>query len=93
MGAPERFAALAEAMGENTAGMQAMKAAKVAVKAMQELCGDVGIPRLSSLGVDKGRLLLLSPRMAQYAMNSEGLSNTPRLVTEDDIITIYKRAM
>lgn len=93
MGAPEKFAILAEAMGENVTGMPVMKAAKIAVEAMKQLCDDINIPTISGLGVDKGKFFLVTPKMAQNALNSKELANTPRKATIDDIISIYKKGL
>ena len=42
---PERFAELAEIMGENTEGLSVRDAADLSIKAMRQMCDDVKLPR------------------------------------------------
>jgi 1,3-propanediol dehydrogenase len=93
MGAPEKFAVIAEAMGENVTGMSAMKAARVAVEAIKQLNDDLRIPSISGLGIDKEKFMALVPKMAQDALNSGSPGNTPRKASKEDIIEIYKKAL
>lgn len=93
MGAPERFAVIAEALGEDVSGMSTMKAAKKAVEALKQLNDDIQIPSISGLGIDKQKFLEAAPKMAKDALASGSPANTPRKATEQDIIEIYKKAL
>jgi len=93
MGVPEKFAILAEALGENVVGIPTLKAARIAVEALKELNGDLQIPSISGLGIDKEKFMAVAEKMAQDALDSGSPGNTPRKVTKQDIIDIYKKAL
>lgn len=93
MGVPGKFAVLAEALGENVVGISTLKAAKVAVEALKQLNDDLQIPSISGLGIDKEKFMAAADKMAQDALNSGSPGNTPREVTKQDIIEIYKKAL
>lgn len=93
IGAPEKFARVAEAMGENIEGLTTMEAAKKAVQAIKQLNDDLEIPTISGLGIDKKEFMALAPKMAQDAINSGSPGNTPRKVSLEQIIKIYKDAL
>lgn len=92
MGAPEKFAKIASAMGENIENLTTMQAAKASITAMRELCADLNIPTISGLGVDKEKFLSLLPKMADDALESGSPANTPRKVTKEEIISLYQQA-
>ncbi len=93
MGAPEKFAKVAEAMGENIEGLTTMEAAKKAVQAIKLLNADLEIPSISGLGIDKEEFMAVAPKMAQDAINSGSPGNTPRKVNLEQIIQIYKESL
>lgn len=93
MGAPEKFAKVAEAMGENIEGLTTMEAAKKAVEAIKRLNDDLEIPTISGLGIDKEEFLAVASKMAQDAINSGSPGNTPRKVNLQQIIQIYKDSL
>ena len=93
MGAPEKFAKVAEAMGENIEGLTTMEAAKKAVAAIKQLNDDLEIPSIYGLGIDKDEFMAMAPKMAQDAINSGSPANTPRKVTIEQIIQIYKESL
>lgn len=93
MGAPEKFAKVAEAMGENIEGLTTMEAAKKAVQAIKLLNDDLEIPSISGLGIDKEEFMAVAPKMAQDAVNSGSPGNTPRKVNLEQIIQIYKESL
>lgn len=87
---PERFADIAEAMGENISGLSTRDAADVAIESIRQLSEDVGIPSgLTELGVKEGDL----KTMAENAMKDACAITNPRLAKMDDVIQIYKNAM
>ncbi len=87
---PERFADIAEAMGENIEGLSVRDAADVAIQSIQQLSADVGIPTgLTQLGVKEGDLRI----MAENAMKDATSFTNPRKATLEDIIQIYRNAL
>lgn len=86
---PGKFAAIAAAMGVNTAGLTAMEAACAAVGAVQKLSADVGIPvNLTGVGAQKD----LIPAMAKDAMKSGNILVNPRVTAVEDLIKLYEKA-
>jgi alcohol dehydrogenase len=90
-GAPEKFALVAEAMGENTEGLSVRDAAMLAVEAVDVLIEDCGIATgLEELGIPEEDF----PEMARVAMTvARPLENNPRKVTLEDAIAIYRTAL
>ncbi|AVX21483.1 alcohol dehydrogenase [Carboxydocella sporoproducens DSM 16521] len=87
---PQRFADIAEAMGENIAGLSVRAAADKALEAIVQLSQDIGIPRgLTELGVKEEDI----PVMAQNAMKDACSLTNPRKATLEDVIQIYKNAL
>lgn len=93
MGAPEKFAKVAEVMGENVEGLSTMEAAKKAVEAIKQLNHDLEIPSILGLGIYKEEFIAATPKMAQDAINSGSPGNTPRKATKEQIIQIYKDSL
>jgi alcohol dehydrogenase class IV len=92
IGDPARYADVARALGEPTAGLSVMAAADLAVKAIRRLVKDIKIPSLRQLGVDRDRLLELAPAMADAAIDSGSPGNNPRKPTRQEIIDLYSLA-
>ena len=90
-GALEKFALVAEVMGENTEGLSVRDAAMLAVEAVDVLIEDCGIATgLEELGIPEEDF----PEMARVAMTvARPLENNPRKVTLEDAIAIYRTAM
>lgn len=90
-GALEKFADVAEMMGENTEGLSVRDAAMLAVEAVDALIEDCGIATgLEELGIPEEDY----PEMARVAMTvARPLENNPRKVTLEDAIAIYRTAM
>ncbi|AGL02415.1 iron-containing alcohol dehydrogenase [Desulfoscipio gibsoniae] len=87
---PERFADIAEAMGENIEGLSTRAAADVAIEAIQQLSVDVSIPTgLTELNVQEKDFQV----MAENAMKDACSLTNPRLATLEDVIQIYRNAM
>jgi len=89
--APERFARIAEAMGEDVSGRNRMDAARAAVQAVRSLCDDIKIPRVSELKIKPEEFLRLAPKMAEDALASGSPANNPRRPTKEEIIALYGR--
>jgi alcohol dehydrogenase len=89
-GALDKFAIIAEAMGENVDDMPIREAAYFAVEAVQSLIEDCGIyTTLEDLNIPEEDF----PEIAKVAMTvTRPLENNPRKVTIEDAIEIYGEA-
>lgn len=91
-GAIERFAHLAEAMGEPVQGLSRLEAAERAVTFLERLCSDFNMLGLKNTGVDRAELDKMAAKMARDAIASGSPGNNPRLATEEEIIQLYADA-
>lgn len=86
---PQRFADIAQFMGENIEGLSVMDAAYKAIDAMRRLAKDVGIPSsLKEMGVKEEDFEL----MAINALNDGNAGSNPRKGNKQDIINLFKKA-
>lgn len=86
---PERFAQLAEIMGENTEGLSVREAADLSIKAMRQMCDDVNIPRsIKSIGAKPEDFEL----MAENALKDGNAFSNPRKGTKEDIVKLFQEA-
>ncbi|MDR0440049.1 MAG: iron-containing alcohol dehydrogenase [Candidatus Accumulibacter sp.] len=85
-----KYAAIAEALGEETCGLSRREAALLAIRAVKELSVDVGIPQgMRHLGIPEDAI----PKMAEAAMEVTRLmNNNPRAITVKDVQRIYENA-
>jgi len=87
---PEKFAAIADALGADTNGLTSYEAAYLAVDAVRELNEDLGIPdQLGPLGVKKSAIR----PMARTAIKSGNIPINPRKTSLEDLEEIFKRAV
>lgn len=89
-GALEKFADVAEAMGECIDGLPAREAAYLAVDAVEALIEDCGIDStIKDFGVKESDF----PALADVATTvARPLENNPRKMTKEDMIAIYAEA-
>jgi alcohol dehydrogenase len=86
----DRFAEIAEAMGENIDGLSVREAAEKCLTAIATLSADVGIPSgLNELNVKEEDLTVMATNAKLDACQ---LTN-PRTATLEQVIQIYKNAM
>ncbi|MCD3196440.1 iron-containing alcohol dehydrogenase [Clostridium botulinum] len=86
---PEKFADIAEFMGENISGLSVIEAADKAIEAMFKLSQDIGIPkRLREVGVKEEDF----EYMAGNALKDGNAFSNPRKGTEEDIVNLFKSA-
>ena len=86
----EKFADIAEFMGENVDGLSKSEAAEKAIDAMFRLSGDIGIPKsLAEVGIKEEDIELMSKNALK---DGNALSN-PRKGNEADVAAIFKAAM
>lgn len=84
-----RFSDIAAAMGENIRGLSTDEAAVKAIKAIERLSRQVGIPaNLKELGVKPEDFAI----MAENAKKDVCQATNPRKATKDEVIEIYRRA-
>lgn len=87
---PDRYADIAEALGEPVDGLSVMDAAGRAITAIRRLARDVGIPpNLAALGVKEADLAL----MAENARKDACQLTNPRTATQDEVVGIFKAAL
>jgi alcohol dehydrogenase class IV len=86
---PNKFAKIAEAMGEDITGLNEMEAGKKSLDAVVKLSRDVGIPdNLKDVGMDISKI----DKLAEDSMKSGNVFSNPRKNTIDDIKQIFKDA-
>jgi alcohol dehydrogenase class IV len=86
----DRYAKIAEAMGERTEGLSVREAAEKAILAVEKLRSDIGIkPRLSDVGLKEEYI----PALSKAAVADVCLVTNPRDATEEDIAEIYRAAL
>jgi len=91
-GNAQRYADIAQALGENTDGLTDLQAAELAVRTVRKLVSDVNIPPLRELIEDEEEFYRLAPQMAEDAIDSGSPGNNPRQATKEQIIELYKLA-
>jgi alcohol dehydrogenase len=90
LGNLQKFARVAEAMGETIEGLSLREAAQAGVDAIGQLSRDVGIPqRMREVGVPREAI----PGMAAAAIQITRLmDNNPRRLSQDEVQRIYEAA-
>ncbi len=88
LGEPQRFARMAQALGEDTRGLSVWQAAEKAVEAVYRLTEDVEIPTLQQLGFSEDQI----PLLAEIAAKDPQTIGNPRDVNYSGYVKIYKRA-
>lgn len=90
MAAQERYADIAEALGENTYGLAVREAAQMAVVAIRCLSNDVGIPNnLTELGVQDKDI----DTMVKHAQQDVCAATNPRRLNDKEVAAIFRAAM
>lgn len=86
----ERFAEVAKALGEDIEGLPPREAAFLAVKALDDLVADIGIPaRLGDAGIKRENI----PAIAEETMKSRNTLVNPRQATLQEVIELLERSM
>ena len=91
VGAPKRFADIAQAMGEPIDGLSPMKQADAAISAVERLVNDIQMPRLGEIGIDKERFEQVIDQMAVDAIASGSPANNPRQASAEEIVALYRK--
>lgn len=88
---PERYARIAELMGEKVDNLPVRDAAQKAVEAVRKLSADINMPqRLRDIGVKKEQI----PRFVDilFTVNMLQVNNNPRECTREDATRIFEAA-
>lgn len=86
---PEKFAKIAEYLGEEVSGLSTLEAADQAIKAIERLSADVGIPKnLKVMGVQRKDFKL----MAENALKDGNALSNPRKGTKEEIVALFEQA-
>ena len=91
VGAPERFADIACAMGEPIDGLSPMRQADAAIASVERLVNDLQMPRLGEIGIDQDEFEAVADQMALDALASGSPANNPRRATKEEIVALYRR--
>jgi choline dehydrogenase len=86
-GEPEKFARIAQAMGEDVRGLSLWQAAERAVTAVMRLTEDVEIPTLQQLGLKEEDI----PMLAEIAYKDPQTVGNPRDIDVRGYEGIYRR--
>jgi choline dehydrogenase len=87
IGEPQKFARIAQGLGEDIRGLSVWRAAEKAVEAVMRLTEDVEIPTLQDLGFDEEEI----PMLAKIAFEDPQTIGNPRDLTQENYVQIYKR--
>jgi len=88
MGEPQKFARIAQALGENVWGLSVWEAAEKAVEAVYRLTEDVEIPTMQDLGFSEDQI----PMLAELAVNDPQTNGNPRDIGYKGYVEVYQRA-
>jgi alcohol dehydrogenase class IV len=91
-GNPNRYADIAQAMGEVTGGLSVLDTAYLAARAVKKLTDDLKVPPLRGLGVDEKKFNSVVSQMAADAIASGSPGNNPRKATQEEIVELYRKA-
>jgi 1,3-propanediol dehydrogenase/alcohol dehydrogenase len=88
--APDKFAQIARAMGEEIANSSSVQAAQEAVESVKRLRSDIQVSRLSNLGIKKEEYEKVIVQMAEDGLAFGTPQVNPRVSTEKEIIELFK---
>ncbi len=86
-GEPQKFARIAQAMGEDIRGLSVWQAAEKAVEAVMKLTEDVEIHTLQDLGFSENEI----PMLAEIAYDDPQTIGNPRDLSYESYVKIYRR--
>lgn len=88
MAEPQKFARIAQALGEDIRGLSVWQAAEKAVEAVMRLTEDVNIASLQDLGFSEEQI----PMLADIAFQDPQTIGNPRDLTKNSYVQIYQRS-
>jgi choline dehydrogenase len=86
-GEPQKFARIAQALGEDIRGLSVWQAAEKSVEAVYRLTEDVEIPTLQDLGFAENEI----PMLAEIAYADPQTIGNPRDLSLGSYVKIYQR--
>jgi alcohol dehydrogenase len=86
--APEKYARIAQALGEDVAGLSSLEAARRAGPALRQLAADVGIPTQAEAGVCAEDFV----QLAKAAAANVSVGSNSRAVAEADFLKMFQGA-
>ncbi len=87
LGEPQKFARIAQALGEDTRGLSVWQAAEKAVEAVMRLTEDVELPTLQALGFHEDEI----PMLADIAFKDPQTIGNPRDLSVQSYVQIWRR--
>ena len=89
---PQKYARMAQAMGENTGGLSMVESAYLAVRAVRRLADSLRIPSLRGLGIEEDKFEKELKRIAQDALTGGSSQFNPKKATLEEVIELYRKA-
>jgi choline dehydrogenase len=86
-GEPQKFARIAQALGEDVRGLSVWQAAEKGVQAVLQLTEDVEIPTLQDLGFKEEEI----PMLSDIAFKDPQTIGNPRDLSLQSYVKIYER--
>ena len=88
MAVPEKYATVAEALGEHVDGLSQLEAAGLASVAIRKLTDDLGIPAAHEAGVRRDDF----PRLAKASSINVSVESNPRVAGEEHFLQMFEAA-
>lgn len=88
---PQKYAKVAQAMGENISGLTVTSAAEKAIDFVRRLRKMLKVPTLTEYGINRDEFLKLAPQLAEDGLASGSHNLNPRTPTKNELIEIYKQ--
>jgi len=88
---PQKYAKIAQAMGESIAGLTVNEAAEKSVAFVRKLCKTVKVPSIVEYGIDREKYLQLVPQLAEDCIANKGHEMNPRTPSKQELIALYKQ--
>jgi alcohol dehydrogenase class IV len=89
----EKFAKMAEAMGENISGLGVWDAGMKAVEGVRKLRKRINIPSIAEYGIDIEKYRNAIPKMVKDGIDSGSHRLNPRIPTEKDLTQLYESVL
>jgi alcohol dehydrogenase class IV len=90
IGCEEKYARIAQALGESIEGLSVHEAARIGVQAVRDLLHDLPLPRtLGDVGVEAKAI----PVMVEDTFRSRNIEINPRLPIVDDVADLFAQAI
>ena len=88
---PQKYAKMAQAMGENISGLTVNEAAEKSIAFVRKLRKTLKVPTIVEFGIDRDKYLQLAPQLAEDGLASGSHNLNPRTPSKQELIEIYKQ--